>query len=202
MWKPHFDGVAWLRLAAGKVTCPFHSDQLVRRALRRWCGLLRHVVLTAWYFVRLHYLKVRLIEQEYIDRFVIYCSKGFLNINLVLARKLWVYATKTVMDMHWGNLLVTRSAEARVRPLMPLPPVLLSCMRSHWEQNDTLSSRRVSVYTWCPRLETRIEEGRAGGSFAADSTWTTHMSTIEILSHESWSAMCIISPFPTRKAEN
>ena len=53
----------------------------------------------ARYFNRLHNLKVRLIEQEYIDRFVIYCSKGFLNINFVLTRKLWVYAMKTVIEL-------------------------------------------------------------------------------------------------------
>lgn len=50
-------------------------------------GLPQHVVLMAWYFARLPYLEVRLIEKEYIVRFVIYCSNGYFSIKFVLERK-------------------------------------------------------------------------------------------------------------------
>ena len=46
-------------------------------------GLPQHVVLMAWYFARLPYLEVRLIEKEYIVRCVIYCSNGIVGTEFV-----------------------------------------------------------------------------------------------------------------------
>lgn len=63
------------------------SPRSLARTISACPGLLQHVVLMAWYFARSHYLQVRLIEQEYIVRFGIYCSNGFFSIKFVLERK-------------------------------------------------------------------------------------------------------------------
>ena len=83
----------------------------------------------------------------------------------MLTRKSWVSAMKTVMDMRCGSPLITRSVGAIVRPLMSWPPVLQSCMCSHGEQYDVLSSRRgIGVHMVSPSWNTD-RGGESGREF-------------------------------------
>ena len=72
------------------------SSHRLARIFRVCPGLLRLVVLMAWYITRLHCLQVRLIEEEYIVRSAIWYSRGYFSIQFVLERIFFVDLVKPV----------------------------------------------------------------------------------------------------------